>query len=127
MRASKKLLKKLDKYIPGASSFLDIRDLNLGAEKETALELASNLILNSEKKKKLEKASKSSKGASRRKQFSKLTKQKVLIFQGFRCKSCQNKLEFPEFDHMDGNSSNNDISNCQALCPNCHAKKTRRK
>jgi 5-methylcytosine-specific restriction endonuclease McrA len=30
-----------------------------------------------------------------------------------------------DYDHIDGNRSNNKISNCQALCPNCHAKKTR--
>jgi 5-methylcytosine-specific restriction endonuclease McrA len=30
-----------------------------------------------------------------------------------------------DYDHIDGNRSNNDPSNCQALCPNCHAKKTR--
>ena len=31
-----------------------------------------------------------------------------------------------DFDHIDGDSSNNSLSNCQALCPNCHAKKTRK-
>jgi len=119
-------LKKLDKYFLGASSFLDISNLNLSSEKETLLEIASSLIVNSEKKKKLAKATKSSRNGTKRRQFTKLTKQKVLIQQDFRCKSCKNSLEFPEFDHVDGNSSNSDISNCQALCPNCHAKKTRK-
>jgi len=120
-------LKKLDKYLPGASSFLDISDLNLSSEKEALLELASSLILNSEKKKKLAKASKTSRKSTKRKQFTKLTKQNVLIQQNFTCNWCKTVLEFPQFDHVDGNSSNNDISNCQALCPNCHAKKTRKK
>ena len=113
-------MKKLDKYIPGASSFLDIKDLNLSSEKEALLELASSLILNSEKKKKLVKASKTSRKGTKRKQFTKLTKQNVLIQQNFICNWCKTVLEFPQFDHIDGNSSNNDISNC-------HAKKTRRK
>lgn len=26
-----------------------------------------------------------------------------------------------ELDHIDGNSSNNDISNLRLLCPNCHS------
>jgi len=120
-------LKKLDKYIPGASSFLDIKDLNLRSEEEALLELASSLILKSEKKKKLAKASKTSRKGTKRKQFTKLTKQKVLIQQNFTCNWCKTVLEFPQFDHIDGNSSNNDISNCQALCPNCHAKKTRKR
>jgi 5-methylcytosine-specific restriction endonuclease McrA len=29
------------------------------------------------------------------------------------------------YDHKNGDRSNNKITNCQALCPNCHAKKTR--
>jgi hypothetical protein len=30
-----------------------------------------------------------------------------------------------DYDHIDENRSHNDFNNCQALCPNCHAKKTR--
>ena len=30
-----------------------------------------------------------------------------------------------DYDHKNGDRSNNKLSNCQALCPNCHAKKTR--
>ena len=29
-----------------------------------------------------------------------------------------------DYDHIDGNRSNNHARNCQASCPNCHAKKT---
>ena len=63
---------------------------------------------------------------SERKKFRKNTQQAVLMFQNYQCKSCCGNLEFPEFDHIDGDSTNNDISNCQALCPNCHARKTRK-
>jgi len=34
-------------------------------------------------------------------------------------------LEVFNFDHIDGDRSNNSFFNCQALCPNCHARKTR--
>jgi len=117
---SKKLLKKFDKYLPGISSF-DTRIFD--DDKQTLVEIASSLILASEKKKKL---GKTGTKTGKRRQFSKLTKQKVLINQNFQCVSCKSPLEFPDFDHIDGNSSNNDISNCQALCPNCHAEKTRK-
>ncbi|MEK0367332.1 MAG: HNH endonuclease signature motif containing protein [Nitrosopumilus sp.] len=30
-----------------------------------------------------------------------------------------------DFDHTDGDRGNNNTSNCQALCPTCHALKTR--
>ena len=30
-----------------------------------------------------------------------------------------------DYDHKNGDRSNNKLINCQALCPNCHAKKTR--
>ena len=82
-----------------------------------------SLILASEKG---SKPSKIGVKSSKRRQFSKLTKQRILISQIFRCAKCSNPLEIADFDHIDGDKTNNDISNCQALCPNCHAKKTRR-
>ena len=60
-----------------------------------------------------------------RRDFSKRTQDAVLMQQNYQCKKCWNFLRFPEFDHIDGDPSNNDYSNCQALCPNCHAEKTR--
>ncbi len=119
---SKKLLKKLDKYIPGASSFIDTRIFD--DDKQALVEIASSLILASEKKKKLGKIGSKT---GKRRQFSKLTKQKVLISQNFQCAKCKDPLEIADFDHIDGDKTNNDISNCQALCPNCHARKTRKK
>jgi HNH endonuclease len=45
--------------------------------------------------------------------------------QHYKCAICKSGTRVWDFDHKDGNRSNNDPSNCQALCPNCHAKKTR--
>lgn len=64
-------------------------------------------------------------GKLKRKDFSKTTQKITLIKQAYKCKECKNKLDVVNFDHVDGNRSNNSITNCQALCPNCHAKKTR--
>jgi len=114
-------LKKLDKYLPGISSF-DTRIFD--DDKQALVEIASSLILASEKKKKLGKIGTK---IGKRRQFSKLVKEKILISQNFQCVKCKDPLEIADFDHIDGNSSNNDISNCQALCPNCHAEKTRKK
>ena len=62
-----------------------------------------------------------------RKDFTKTTKDDILRRQVSRCNFCGEYLEYPEFHHKDGNRGNNYPSNCQALCPNCHAKKTRKK
>jgi len=52
---------------------------------------------------------------------------KILELQKNRCNICKNKIKECDFDHIDGDSSNDSLSNCQALCPNCHANKSRRK
>jgi len=59
-----------------------------------------------------------------RKYFSESVKNKVLAMQYNRCKYCGMGFGMVNFDHINGDSSNNSISNCQALCPNCHAMKT---
>ena len=115
MRPSKKLLRKLGGS--GLSDILDPRNFDLSLFEEAGIEVLSSLALASEKKT----------GKKTRKQFSKLTQDLVLFSQKFRCKLCQTYLGVRDFDHIDGNSSNIDYSNCQALCPNCHAKKTRKK
>jgi len=58
-----------------------------------------------------------------RRSFSKSTKDKVLKMQNYRCKACGKKLDARDFDHIDRNSSNNSLENCQALCLECHRKK----
>lgn len=62
-----------------------------------------------------------------RRGFSETIKSGVLILQNNRCNYCQRVLDVINFDHIDGNRANNSYFNCQALCPNCHAMKTRRK
>jgi len=56
-------------------------------------------------------------------------KEEIIFRQGKKCKKC--KVEFslrirPHYDHKDGDRSNNESSNLQALCPNCHDQKSRR-
>jgi len=101
----------------GLSEIFDPINFDLSLFEEAGIEILSSLALASEKKT----------GKKARKQFPKLVQDLVLYSQKFRCKLCQTYLDARDFDHIDGNSSNNDISNCQALCPNCHAKKTRKK
>lgn len=67
------------------------------------------------------------KGKLKRKDFSEKTKKATLIKQKYKCNMCKKKLDVINWDHIDGNRSNNSITNCQALCPNCHAKKSRKK
>jgi hypothetical protein len=45
--------------------------------------------------------------------------------QHYKCAMCKKSAGVWDYDHIDGNRSNNSHRNCQALCPNCHAKKTR--
>lgn len=63
----------------------------------------------------------------KRNRFKKATRKRKLALQNFRCNRCYRSLEQVDFHHIDGVRTNNDISNCEALCPNCHAKKTRKK
>jgi 5-methylcytosine-specific restriction endonuclease McrA len=50
----------------------------------------------------------------------------IIRSQGRKCAICLNNtwqnLPIPiELDHIDGNSSNNNLNNLRLLCPNCHA------
>ena len=51
--------------------------------------------------------------------------QAVLDGQNGKCADCGQHASSFQFDHRDGNHSNNSLSNCQALCPNCHDRKSR--
>ncbi len=62
-----------------------------------------------------------------RKNFSASTKEFVLKNQFHSCNFCDRPLDEVNFDHIDGDRSNNNMWNCQALCPNCHAEKTRKR
>ena len=61
-----------------------------------------------------------------RKGFQQYVKENVLRKQDNKCAHCKKFLNVRDFDHKNGNRSDNRESNCQALCPNCHALKTRK-
>ena len=62
-----------------------------------------------------------------REPFSELVKQSTLQNQDGKCNMCNMSLSnyVIEYDHIDNDKTNNQLSNCQALCVNCHSKKTR--
>lgn len=60
-----------------------------------------------------------------RRYFSAEVKRQVLKDQNYKCAICKINTGVWDYDHKNGDKSNNKMSNCQALCPNCHAKKTR--
>jgi DNA-directed RNA polymerase subunit RPC12/RpoP len=60
-----------------------------------------------------------------RRYFPESIKKETLHDQNYKCAICKRSVGVWDYDHIDGNRSHNDSSNCQALCPNCHAKKTR--
>ncbi len=118
-KPTKKLFRKLDKKIPGFSHIFDPKKIfDLNKNESGLLEFAASFLLM------LDEASKTK---ADRKAFSKLTKQKTLIRQNFCCNDCGKYSELLQFHHKNGNRSDNRLENCEALCPNCHARKTRRK
>ena len=56
--------------------------------------------------------------------FSIGAKEYAVIKQRHRCASCNDLLNVIQYDHKNGDRSNNRKDNCQALCPNCHSRKT---
>ena len=82
--------------------------------------LVTGLVLNSFKKLK-----KNTNMA--RKGFSQGTRERILRKQNHRCVYCRKVLKIIDYHHKNGNRSDNRENNCQALCPNCHAIKTRNK
>ena len=61
-----------------------------------------------------------------RKGFPNHVKQSILRKQDHKCAHCRRILNVVDWDHKNGDRSNNHENNCQALCPNCHAIKTRK-
>jgi hypothetical protein len=59
-----------------------------------------------------------------RRYFPASVKEDTIRKQHHKCAICKRNTSVWDFDHKDGNRSNNNPSNCQALCPNCHSKKT---
>ena len=59
-----------------------------------------------------------------RKGWSESEKEEVRINQNGRCALCHKPPPRWEYDHIDGDRTNDRVSNCQGLCPNCHSVKT---
>jgi hypothetical protein len=55
--------------------------------------------------------------------WSKDEKEKVRARQYNRCNMCFSEPSRWVYDHFDGDKRNNDISNCQGLCPKCKSEK----
>ncbi|MGI0013662.1 MAG: HNH endonuclease signature motif containing protein [Nitrososphaera sp.] len=62
-----------------------------------------------------------------RNDFSEDVKKQVLRNQDHCCAICGRLLNVVDWDHKDGDRSNNDISNAGALCPICHASISRKR
>ena len=60
-----------------------------------------------------------------RRDFPDTIKERVLKKQNHRCANCKRLLNVVDWDHKNRKRCDNSESNCQALCPNCHAIKTR--
>ena len=63
-----------------------------------------------------------------REPFSELVKQTILQNQDGKCNMCNMQLSkyVIKYDHIDNDKTNTQLSNCQALCINCHSEKNRR-
>ena len=61
----------------------------------------------------------------KRKSFSILVKREAVRKQKAKCATCKRKLvDYGlDFDHKNGDRSNNKLSNCQVLCTPCHRRK----
>ena len=64
-----------------------------------------------------------------RKSFSKFQQTEILGNQDYKCSLCHTRFSknvHPQFDHIDGDHSNNSVENGQAICSNCHDAKSRK-
>jgi hypothetical protein len=52
-----------------------------------------------------------------------IQKEQVRTSQYGRCNICYRNTSKWTYDHIDGNKRNNDISNCQGLCPQCKSER----
>ncbi len=59
-----------------------------------------------------------------RKGWTELEKEDVRIRQHGVCNKCGRPPPRWEYHHRNGNRSDNNLSNCEGLCPNCHSVKT---
>jgi len=57
--------------------------------------------------------------------WSEVEKEQVRTRQDGKCAKCQKPPPARwEYHHIDGDTSNNSLDNCEGLCPNCHSVKT---
>lgn len=92
---------------------------------DEAIRLApNNLMYQSNKTKILETVAEILRQNAIRKGWSESEKEQIRISQDGKCAKCQKPPPRWEYDHIDGNRSNDSLSNCQGLCPNCHSIKT---
>jgi len=61
-----------------------------------------------------------------RRGWSSIQKEQVRSRQYDKCNMCFTPSSHWKYDHIDGNKSNNDLDNCQGLCPDCYSVKTER-
>ena len=62
-----------------------------------------------------------------RKDFTESTKKSSRFIQGNVCNRCKKYTDLWDYHHRDRDRSNNSLENCEALCPYCHAEKTRQR
>ncbi len=62
-------------------------------------------------------------GLSQIRGWSTIQKEQVRTGQYGRCNICYRNPTRWVYDHIDGNKRNNDLSNCQGLCPQCKSEK----
>ena len=64
-----------------------------------------------------------------RRGFDKNQRETTLANQDYKCKLCGDQFKknrLPHYDHKNGDSSDNNTKNCQAICANCHDAKSRK-
>jgi hypothetical protein len=61
-----------------------------------------------------------------RKSWSGIQKEQVRDRQYGKCNMCFTPPTKWKYDHIDGNKSNNELNNCQGLCPDCYLIKIQR-
>ena len=64
-----------------------------------------------------------------RRSFTKFQREEILGNQDYKCRECGTRFAkniHPQYDHISGDHSDNRTENGQAICANCHDKKSRK-
>jgi len=61
-----------------------------------------------------------------RRGWSSIQKEQVRNRQYGKCNMCFTQPSQWKYDYINSNKSNNDLNNCQGLCPHCYSVKTER-